>query len=78
MSDAYEDSLETDEVIEKELKDSDKLATNEPFLGAKNQPLPEDPVLPKVTLDESLFEDSDLKCRIYDFLDKQEGYFDYN
>ena len=36
MSDAYEDSLETDEAIEKELKESDKLETNEPFLGAKN------------------------------------------
>lgn len=78
MSDAYEDSLETDEAIEKELKESDKLITEEPFLGAKNQPLPEDPVLPKVTLDESLFEDCDLKCRIYDFLDEQEGDSDYN
>jgi hypothetical protein len=36
MSDAYEDSLETDEAIEKELKESDKLVTEEPFLGAKN------------------------------------------
>ena len=78
MSDAYEDSLETDEAIEKELKESDKLLTEEPFLGAKNQPLPEDPVLPKVTLDESLFEDYDLRCRIYDFLDEQEGDSDYN
>lgn len=69
MSDAYEDSLETDEAIEKELKESDKLVTEEPFLGAKNQPLPEDPVLPKVTLDESLFEDYDLSDRVYDFLD---------
>lgn len=78
MSDAYEDSLETDEAIEKELKESDKLVTEEPFLGAKNQPLPEDPVLPKVTLDESLFEDYDLRCRIYDFLDEYEGDSDYN
>lgn len=78
MSDAYEDSLETDEAIEKELKESDKLVTEEPFLGAKNQPLPEDPVLPKVTLDESLFEDYDLRYRIYDFLDEQEGDSDYN
>lgn len=73
MSDAYEDSLETDEAIEKELKESDKIVTDEPFLGAKNQPLPEDPVLPKVTLDESLFEeslneDANQRAAIYDDL----------
>ena len=59
MSDAYEDSLEHDEYIEKGLKDSDKLPTDEPFLGADDQPVPDDIEEAKINLEESLFEDLD-------------------
>lgn len=57
MSDAYEDSLELDKAIEDELKENDLLVKDKPFLGASEQPTPKEVEQPKLTLDESLFED---------------------
>lgn len=56
MADAVIESEEADEEADKRLKDLKKFA-DKPFLGATEQPTPEKPVLPKITLDESLFED---------------------
>ena len=51
MSDAYEDSLELDQAIENELKDSDLLVKDKPFLGASKQPTPKKIEDPKLNLD---------------------------
>lgn len=55
MADAVIDSEETEKETEENLKEQDKYRDG--FLGATKQPTPEKPVLPKITLDESLFED---------------------
>lgn len=52
MSDAYEDSLELDAAIEKELKDSSKLPTNEPFLGSNTKDVPKEVEEAKTELEE--------------------------
>lgn len=52
MSDAYEDSLELDAAIEKELKDSSKLPTDEPFLGSNTKDVPKEVEEAKTELEE--------------------------
>lgn len=56
MADAVIESEEADEEADKRLKDLKKFA-DKPFLGADKQPVPNKPVEPKISLDESLFED---------------------
>ena len=56
MADAVLDSEELEKDAEENLKDIKKYS-EKPFLGATKQPTPKEPVLPKITLDESLFED---------------------
>lgn len=58
MADAYEDSKKRQEEIDKELeeKDKDSVELNK-VIGAEEQPVPDLPEEPKVTLEEALFED---------------------
>lgn len=79
MSDAYIDSVEADKAVEDIIKPAEEIIKEKPFLGAEKQPTPKEPEEAKITLDESLFEESDsLRDRIYDFLDELGGYADYN
>lgn len=66
MSDAYEESVEKDEAIEKALKDNDALPKDKPFTGASDQPTPKDIEEAKINLEESLFEDVSSRVAIYD------------
>ena len=54
MADAVKESEKNQEKIDKDNKEKE---LEYPFLGAKNQPTPEEPIIEKVSLDESLFED---------------------
>ena len=85
MSDAYEDSVELDDAIEKQLKDKDALPKDKPFLGASKQPVPKEPEEAKINLDESLFDDDSpltdpyddnysLEEQIFDFLDHSDSF----
>lgn len=80
MSDAYIDSVEADKAVEDIIKPVDKVIKEKPFLGANKQPVPKEPEEAIITLDESLFEDTDSSLRqdIYEFLDELGGYADYN
>lgn len=66
MADAYEDSKKRQEEIDKELeeKDKDSVELNK-VIGAEEQPVPDLPKEPNVTLEESLFEDYDSDGRHY-------------
>lgn len=66
MSDAYEESVEKDEAIEKALKDNNALPKDKPFTGASDQPTPKDIEEAKINLEESLFEDVSSRSAIYD------------
>lgn len=66
MSDAYEESVEKDEAIEKDLKDNDALPKDKPFTGASDQPTPKDIEEAKINLEESLFEDVSSRAAVYD------------
>lgn len=63
MADAYSDSKNRQEAIDKLLKgdkkEPDIETTNNKVLGAKKQPVPKMPEMAKVNLEESLFEDYD-------------------
>lgn len=66
MSDAYEESVEKDEAIAKDLKDNDALPKDKPFIGASDQPTPKDIEEAKINLEESLFEDVSSRAAIWD------------
>ena len=83
MADAYSASKNTQDEIEKELKDSKKepeieKKTNK-VLGAEKQPVPKMPEEAKVALEESLFEDVFYPHRYADVLTDMidDGQFDY-
>jgi len=63
MSDAYIDSVEADKAVEDIIKPAEEIIKEKPFLGAEKQPTPEEPEEAKITLDESLFEDTDSSLR---------------
>lgn len=80
---------EDEEVIEKEIPEEIKeiidpeiRADVDPVLGAEKQPVPEEPELPSILLDESLFEDvstdlpagADLFAKVYAELQSYHGY----
>lgn len=77
MSRAYIDSQEADKATKDIIKPAEEIIKEKPFLGAEKQPTPKEPEETKITLDESLFEES-LRDEIYDFLDELGGYADYN
>lgn len=58
MADAQQFSAKRETEIEQNLKDANKLPElRKPFLGAEKQPTPKEPQLPKLELEESVFED---------------------
>lgn len=65
MADAYEDSKKRQEEIDKEIEAANKVPEPEEVIGAEKQPVPKMPEDPKVTLEESLFEDYDSDVRHY-------------
>ena len=65
MSDAYEDSIETDEAVDNIMDDVSKFTKNKYFTGSTTKNVPTDPVLPRFELDESLDAD-DEECDLED------------
>ena len=59
MADAKIDSQKNDKEADKRIEtDLKKLANQKAFLGAKNQPVPDEPQMVKINLDEALFDES--------------------
>lgn len=57
MSDAYIDSTEADKAVKDIIKPAEEIVKEKAFLGAENQPVPEEPEQEKIVLDESIFDD---------------------
>ena len=80
MADAFYQSQKNEEDLEKQEKDTVKVPEPEKVIGAEKQPVPRMPEEPKLTLEESLFEDYSLENFIdklsNSMLDLQENFYD--